>query len=140
LQAPYVGAKDKDKEQDKDKDFGKSENLLEEKPIVPAMVEEFKKVFPKYHNEQQKDFIAVFEIAKKIGEEKKYTSTQILSEGREYVLRRWGEIIVFIKNHKWYSTRSLEYMNKDWQQLIQTINSNGTNRKTHSNGTVFDRP
>jgi hypothetical protein len=118
------------------------EKQLDEPFLVPVMVEEFKKSFSKYPIEEHKDFKACFEMAKKIGEEESLTPVQILSEGREYVLKRWREIITFIQKDKWYSTRSLEYLNKDWQQLNLKLNSNGTNRKNYGNSdeAIFDRP
>jgi hypothetical protein len=119
--------------------FEKSEKLLSEEPIVPEMAKEFKKIFPKYPVNEVKDFTACYDIAKMIGEEKNLNSVQILSEGREYVLKRWSEIIQFIKTDKWYSTRSLEDISKSWQRLIQTINSNVKGNHYNTKPTFTDK-
>jgi hypothetical protein len=110
---------------------GTGEKPLAE-PIVPEMVTKFKKTFPKYPTEEIKDFHACFQIACKIGEEKKFSPVTILDAGREYVLKRWGEIILFVKEDKWFSKRSLHQINNEWQSLIQTIHSNGTKTKQNS--------
>jgi hypothetical protein len=119
--------------------FEKSEKLLSEEPIVPEMAKEFKKIFPKYPVNEVKDFTACYDIAKMIGEEKNLNSVQILSEGREYVLKRWSEIIQFIKTDKWYSTRSLADISKEWQRLIQTINSNVKGNHYNTKPTFTDK-
>lgn len=65
LASPLQGAmdKDKDKEEEKDtekeKDFGKSENLLDEKFIVPQMWEVWKTTFPSYTADRENDFPAL---------------------------------------------------------------------------------
>lgn len=55
--------KEKDKEEEKDtekeKDFGKSENLLDEKFIVPQMWEVWKTTFPSYTADRENDFPAL---------------------------------------------------------------------------------
>jgi hypothetical protein len=57
--------KDKDKEEEKakekepEKDFGKSENLLDEKYIIPQMWDVWKTSFPKYTADKENDYPAL---------------------------------------------------------------------------------
>jgi hypothetical protein len=123
---------------------GPEEKPLDE-PIIREMIKEFKNAFPKYPVDKNKDFPACLQISYKIGQEKHYNSLSVCSEGREYVLKRWGEIVKFVATDKWFAKKSLIQINNEWQSLIQSINSNGTNRQNNSkNGTtgtgiIFDR-
>lgn len=124
--------KEEDKEEEEEvKEFGKSENLLpatnsngqpETKPvdgIVHDMVSDFKKAFPSYPIDKEKDLHACMQIAWRIAEEKGIKKADVTGKKAIDIRRRWGEIIEFIASDTWYSTKSLTFLRNNWQDTMQ---------------------
>lgn len=135
-ESPLEGAKykdkEKDKEMDKDKeqDFGKSENLL-----APNMVNAFKKHYPQYPVDRDTDYPACVQIAFKIAKSKGWTKESVTNGKTTECIESWAEIVYFSTADPWFSTRSISDFNKEFQRLIQKMNTNGTLKKsTHSVG------
>lgn len=135
------GAKDKvkEKEMDKEEDFGKSENLL-----APQMVQAFVECYPSYPEDKFSDFPACVEIAKKIARSKGWQKGAIVNGKMEETILFWKEMVMFSKSDPWFSTRSISDFNKEFQRLIQKINSNGSADKQRTRvvgkDPVDDRP
>lgn len=89
--------------------------------IVQEMNTEFKKRFPKYPQDQEKDFPAILALAEKIGDGMGICKADVIGIKRGEVLKRWGEIVDFVRTDKWFSTRSISDLLKEYQRLIQTF-------------------
>lgn len=111
--------------------------------IGPQMVQIFKNSFPEYPVDQMLDFGACLEIAYKIAGAKNLSKEQVVNGKQGDIVSEWKKMVDFIKSNKWYSTRSISEINKQFQGLIQSIkngtSSNGTNQNQPVPGIVTER-
>lgn len=106
----------------------KEEGMGEENFLVPQMLHEFKKINPKYPIDPDTDLPALHSISDKI---KKWENLSgWVSENFEHILKRWGEISRHVKSDNHLSTYSLQRLNKHFQSVIQSFNSNGNQNGT----------
>lgn len=124
--------KDKEQEMDMDKDFGKSENLL-----CPKMVKVFKSSFPNYPTNKENDYPSCLKIAYQIAESNGWQAKEVTNGKMDETIKFWEQIVHFGKGDAWFSGRSITDYHKEWQRLIQKINSaNGTKSKQATGGNV----
>lgn len=96
------------------------------------MMKEFKKSFPDYHEEPEKDLAASLKIIYKIAHDLNITKHDSLNGSFEKIKLRWGEIVPVLAGDNWYRIKNLSFIANDWQQVIQLFN-NGSHKQT--NGT-----
>jgi hypothetical protein len=96
------------------------------KGVGPDMVRVFKQSFPDYPVDRNLDYGACIEIAYKIAASKGWTRESVVNGKQSEVLVSWAKMVSFVKSDKWFSTRSISDINKEFQRLIQSIKSNGT--------------
>lgn len=119
-------------------DNKKEESVREEKKEdeavtpVPQMLETFLQEFPDYPAQPLNDYPSLFDIFTKIAEDKKSPKHSL--QQREYVLKRWGELVKFASTDKWYQTRSITDLSNKWQTFIQAFNQS-KNATSKGNGT-----
>lgn len=109
----------------------------EPKAIGPQMVKVFMDAFPDYPVDQNLDFTACLEISYKIATAKGWTKESVVNGKQASVLSEWMQMVDFIKSDKWYSTRSIAAINKQFQDLAQAIKNGGT---THKSGNIGGTP
>lgn len=97
--------------------------------IAPDMVAEFSKSFPDYPVERDLDFSACLQIAYKIAKTKGWKKDAVVRELAPNILSIWIKMVAFIRSDKWFSTRSLSEINKQYQGLIQSMKSNATDQQ-----------
>lgn len=115
----------------------KEERKGEPKAIGPQMVKVFMDAFPDYPVDQNLDFAACLEISYKIATANGWTKDSVVNGKQASVLSEWMQMVDFIKSDKWYSTRSISAINKQFQDLAQAI-KNG--RTTHKSGNIGGTP
>jgi hypothetical protein len=93
-------------------------------PIGHAIISEFTKRNPEYATDLEKDLPAALGLAQNIAKWEKIPPN--LTEPAIYhqILRRWGEILDFVKAHSHFSTYSITQLNKHFQSVTQSM-SNG---------------
>jgi hypothetical protein len=92
--------------------------------IVPEMLQVFIASNPKYPTDQQTDFPALREIASKILKWVKLPGDISEPKNTCTIKRRWGELVPFIGAHQHYCGYSLTQVNKHFQSIVQSFNSN----------------
>ncbi len=132
----------KGKMDDKDRVVGKGEEGREgifiPTGIGPQMVQVFKQAFPEYPIDQTLDFGACLEIANKIALSKNWTKESVTNGKQADVVNIWMRMVGFIRSDKWFSTRSLSDINKEFQRLSQSIQNNGTTHRAASGSGIPD--
>lgn len=100
--------------------------------IIPKMQQIWLKHFPDYLDLTETDFPALLKIIQFIckHDHKKFD----IDGGREFILRRWGEICAFCAGDGHYSTYSIERVAKHFQSLIQAKIKHESNTKRDSKG------
>lgn len=129
-------------EEDEDKEEDEGEDMEGVKGegntgLVHELLTEFKTHFPEYPVEQAEDFPPCLALAYKIGKTLSLTKYQVLNGSGNLVKKRWGEILEVISSDKWYSSKSISFLNKDFQNLIQTVEAskkNGSHKQTFNGG------
>jgi hypothetical protein len=98
--------------------------------IVPDMLQQFKALNPDYPTDQTTDFPALLETAKKIASWQKLPGDVTRPKNIEPIKCRWGELVVFIRAHTLFGGYSLSQVNKHFQSIVQSFNSdrNGKNQ------------
>ena len=99
--------------------INKEENTRE--GIAFDMLETFKSRFQNYWTDQEKDLPAVMQIANKIANKHSWTKDSIVHEHRKDVVTKWSEIVDFAASDKWFSTRAISDLNREWQRLMQSF-------------------
>lgn len=89
--------------------------------IAWEMIEVFTSRFPHYPVDPEKDPMAVMQIANKISDKKGFQKHQIVVEKRSEIVNEWKRLADFAASDKWFSTRSISDLNKEWQRLIQSF-------------------
>lgn len=110
---------------EEDRGVGEEEEeevLIDEKLIAPRMVSLFKTSFPNYPIDLNLDFTSCLEIAYKIAKLKGWKKDSVLNGKMETCLLEWSELIGFVKSDKWYSQKSISFLNDKFQDLIQAKN------------------
>jgi hypothetical protein len=130
LTKPYIKRTgrtiDIDKDIPKDESVGGAGEKREGgRGIGPDMVRVFKDAFPDYPVDQTLDYGACIELAYKIATSKNWTKESVVNGKQSEVLVIWAKIVAFVKSDKWFSTRSLSDINKEYQRLIQSIKTDG---------------
>lgn len=97
--------------------------------IGPTMVSVFKEAFPEYPVDQVLDFGSCLQIAYKIADSKKWTKEQVVNGKQAEVVSIWRQMVGYIRGDKWFSTRSISAINKQFQDVMQAINNNGTHQQ-----------
>jgi hypothetical protein len=92
--------------------------------IAPKMVTVFKTAFPDYPISVHDDYDACVDIAVKIAKWKGWKKSSITNGKLESVLNEWKHMVNHGKSDRWFSTQSIADYNKQFQRLIQKINSN----------------
>lgn len=118
-----------DKEEDVDEEFGKSENLLNGDAIVPEMCQQFRTENPGYAFDQKTDFPVVREIGGKILAWLKLPGEPQDIQNSELINRRWGELVLFIRDHPHFRGYSLSQINKHFQSIAQSFTSGQSGKK-----------
>jgi hypothetical protein len=111
---------------------------IEEIGIAPDMFKVFKKHFSQYPIDKERDYTSCLQIAYKIAESKGWSHNDVLASKKNDVLKAWEKIVLFTVSDKWYSTRSLFDINKEWQRLVQSMNGHFTGTHKTKEVTVID--
>jgi hypothetical protein len=132
----------------------KGEGVGEEKGnqvgITHDMKADYKKFFPKYADED-KDMPALLSLAYKIGNQLNISKHDVVNGSGHLVRTRWGEMLPMIATDKWYSKKSISFLDNDFTGLNQAFEAsknliNGTHKQGAGKGQsigrdiVFDEP
>lgn len=98
-----------------------------EREIAPQMVKVFKTLYPNYSDDQTQDFPACLQIAYKIGKGQGFEKGDVIVKNKNDVLKIWQEIAEWTVSDKWFSTRSLSDLNREWQRISQAFNNKNKN-------------
>jgi hypothetical protein len=104
--------------------------------IVPDMLQEFKTSNPGYPTDQQKDFPALRSIAEQIIKWQKLPGDITAAKNIETIKRRWGELLPFIQAHTLFGGYSLSQVEKYFQSVVQSFNSNLNGKQKTGNPTT----
>lgn len=91
--------------------------------LVPDMLATFKVYFPKYPADPDSDFAACLTIAYSIGERHGWSKVDLLQQKVAEAIREWDKIVAFVSTHKWFKTRSISDLAKEWQRLMQAFDN-----------------
>lgn len=105
----------------KKEEYNKEEKEME-KGISPEMLRIFKKHNLLYEEDVELDFAACLSIAYKIGKNKGWEQNDVIGNKKSQVLIIWETVVIFSASDKWFSTRSISNLNKEWQTLTQSMN------------------
>lgn len=111
---------------------------LDEQALSPKMVSTFKKHFPKYQINLEKDFSCCLEMAYKICKDKGWTKHSATNGKMDDVIQEWEAIIKFIKSDSYYSGLSIDFLNRQWSGLSQKMSKNTTNAANYQTPTGSD--
>lgn len=103
--------------------------------LVPKMIKIFKTNFPNYPLDKDADSKACLRISENIAAAAGWQKSELSNGKMDETLKFWERIVLFGKSDTWYSGRSITDYQKEWQRLIQKINSakNGTKQATGAN-------
>lgn len=101
--------------------FGKSENLLNEKLLVPEMLKTFKKFNPSYPADVKKDSKPLQEIGKFISDAQKIPYNPRDTECIDKIFESWEVISKFISHDNFFKTYNLILIEKHIQTIVQKI-------------------
>lgn len=94
--------------------------------LIPRMITAFREEYPGYPIDSNKDMTACLEISKKIEDLKGWHREASYNGQLENCLAFWKEIVGWTKTNKWYSTKDISFIEKDFQSVIQSMNAKGT--------------
>lgn len=147
------GGKDKAQEKDKDKDKDKEgeENQFSDcgfdpKALIPEMQQVFLDANPQYPRNKTFDYSALLTISRYVLEEAGVPGSDY-GINKKLILKRWGELVPFIRGHKFFSTLSITQISNQYQSIIQSL-VNGSQQSnvgkksaaTTGRSIEFDRP
>jgi uncharacterized protein YdaU (DUF1376 family) len=102
--------------------------------LILKMMEVFRKANPDYFFHKETDYGACLQIAYHIATMKKWTKESVVNGKMTDCLDSWQTIVEFVKEDKWFSSRSLSDLAsiKEWQRLVQQMKKieNGTHQKS----------
>jgi len=118
-----------DREKEAESDFFSGDFL------VPKMIKIFKTNFPNYPLDKDADAKACLKISENIAAAAGWQKAELANGKLDEALKFWERIVQFGKADTWYSGRSITDYQKEWQRLIQKINSakDGTKQATGAN-------
>lgn len=91
--------------------------------LIPKMISIFKEKFPDYPLDKERDAISCREISEKIADSKKWKYSELSNGKMADTIKIWETIVSFAVLDKWFCTRSITDLNKEWQRLIQSMNA-----------------
>jgi hypothetical protein len=99
--------------------------------IIPEMLRQFRFSNPHYPAQQTVDFPALLGISTQILDWQKLPGDITAPKNTKEIKLRWGELVPFIRAHNHFSGYSLTQVNKHFQSIVQSFNSNknGTHPK-----------
>jgi uncharacterized protein YdaU (DUF1376 family) len=99
--------------------------------LIPKMLTFFKNNFPKYRINVNADPMFCGDIANHIADDNGWSRESIGNGKMNDVLAFWENAVLFIKNDKWLSTRTLKDLSteNEWKRLIQKLENNGKAHK-----------
>lgn len=91
--------------------------------LILKMIEIFKTEFPDYFFHKETDYSACLQIAYNIAQMKKWSKDSVVNGKKDECLDSWKSIVHFVKDDKWFSSRSLSDLAtvKEWQRLVQQM-------------------
>lgn len=98
-------------------------------PLVPQMVQVFKKHFPSYPDDPENDYPACLKISGKISKPFGWTQEQILNGKMTDLLAEWEAMVCFGAADEWFATRSIRDYDKEFQRLSQKFKNHGKSGK-----------
>lgn len=98
-------------------------------PLVPQMVQIFKKHFPSYPDDPENDYPACLKISGKISKPFGWTQEQILNGKMTDLLAEWEAMVCFGAADEWFATRSIRDYDKEFQRLSQKFKNHGKSGK-----------
>ncbi len=104
--------RNENRSKDENKDFGKSENLL-----VPRMSSAFKKTFPTYLPDKERDYKPLYSIATFLCQQANVNGPPEIHV--EQVLEAWESICTYLVTDKFYSQKSLSTISNHIQEITQ---------------------
>lgn len=81
------------------------------------MVNVFKKTFPQYPVDAEKDLPACMKIAKEIAKYKHWPQGAIVAERKSDLIAIWSSMLQFASSDRWFSTRSITDLSNEWQRF-----------------------
>lgn len=100
----------------------------EEAFLIPQMLNTFKTINPKYPIELDADFAALRSIAEKIQRWENLPGK--ITDHNDKILKRWDQICKSTNGDNHLSKYSLTQLDKYFQSVIQSFNSNGTHQQS----------
>lgn len=132
--------KDKEKEKEEDKDTGEFYNPTPENTfpdtglgstaVVPEMARIFQEANPDYLKDQKLDWMSLLKIARKIHEERGIPGHEY-EKHKDVVVKRWGEVVAFMKGHKLFSNFSISQVERNIQSIFLSL-KNGNQQSSGS--------
>jgi hypothetical protein len=100
-------------------------DVVTEDFLIGQMTASWMQCFPGYQYDEEIDSKALLKIAYKICDLKKWNYDEIINGRFDDGIKTWRAFAMFCKDHKWYSSRSLQDLSNDneWKRFVQTINS-----------------
>jgi hypothetical protein len=92
-------------------DFGKSENLLNEKFLITEMLKEWKTVFTNYPEKKETDYPALLQIAQFLSEKEKIDCDV-------GVMPVFKQFILLVKENDFYKDKSLQTISRKIQDIV----------------------
>jgi hypothetical protein len=128
-----------DEEEDKEEGLSKGTKEFQPAGVVAEMAEVFQAENSKYPRDKDKDFPALLEIAEAISEEQRLIGSDMGDQGKKpVILRRWGELVKFMKTDPFLCKYSLTQINKHFQSVVQSFNN--ANNFTKSGKSTSHQP
>lgn len=107
--------------------------------VAPDMLAQFRLFFPHYPQDVQKDFTACLSIAYRIAEANGWTKHEATNGKASDIVAQWGKIISFVAKDKWFKTRAIDDLDREWQRLMQAYAGTATDSKAgQKENTVAD--
>lgn len=88
--------------------------------VAWEMVNAFKKIFPQYPVDANKDLPSCLRIAYEIAKMKGWDHTSVVLERKNDVVAIWSGMLHFVREDAWFSTRAISDLDKEWQRLVQS--------------------
>jgi uncharacterized protein YdaU (DUF1376 family) len=98
--------------------------------ITQAMLAQFKATSPSYPVDAEKDLPACLSIAYRIGKMKNWTKTDVTEGKKNDVVALWVRMLDFVHQDKWFATRSIADLDKEWQRLVMSYKQWVNEQKT----------
>jgi hypothetical protein len=101
--------------------------------LFKRMMEVYKASFPAYFDDYEADYPSCISIAQKTEKLKNWASNSVLNGHLDEFLAFWGEIVQYVANDDWLSSRSLRDLStREWQRLGQHMSKTPKERAKKS--------